>query len=122
MWGAARAAVDSNTGHLLARLGDHAEAEHHHARAARYYASTDHQRITALSLAAEGHAQYAQGHIEHACTTWHRALDTMTGIHSQRTRQAAAAMRTGLNQPRHQHTHTAHNLNHRLRTWLHDGS
>ena len=40
--------------------------------------------------------QAKQGSIEEACTTWSRALDSMDGVRSGRTRQVAVDMRATL--------------------------
>lgn len=55
-------------------------------RRGRYCGGSGHQRIAALSTAAQGHAQFTQGHIEQACATWGRALDGVTGVRSTHTR------------------------------------
>ncbi|WKK24138.1 hypothetical protein QZH56_36800 [Streptomyces olivoreticuli] len=120
MWGAAAAAVDSHTAAILTRLGDHAGAETHWASAARHYRGTEHQRIAALSTAAEGRAQCAQGHVERACATWGRALDGMTGIRSTRTRQAVITLRADLARLRRRGARSAQALDDRARVWLHE--
>ncbi|WP_330335604.1 hypothetical protein OHS33_38885 (plasmid) [Streptomyces sp. NBC_00536] len=118
MWGMPLATVDSHTAKICTRLGDHAAAEAHHAGARKRYASTEHQRIAALSAAAEGGAQLKQGQIEAACATWDRALDTMTGIRSSRTVKSVRSMRTDLAPFRARGARSALELDERARTWL----
>ncbi|MGW0562918.1 hypothetical protein ACWDZ4_20420 [Streptomyces sp. NPDC003016] len=118
LWGAPAATVDSHTAKIHARIGDHVAAEQHHAHARKRYSSTTHQRIAALSAAAEGHAQLQQGQIEAACATWDRALDTMTGIRSSRTRKAVQSMRSDLGRFRTRGARPALELDERARTWL----
>ncbi|WP_260867994.1 hypothetical protein [Streptomyces sp. SAJ15] len=120
MWGAAPATVDSHTAKILQRLGDHSAAEKHHGEAAARYGDTAHQRIKALSIAAQGQMQCAQGHIDAACHTWHRALDAMEGVRSARTRKAVQAMRTDLARFRRRGARPAAELDERARTWLRD--
>ncbi|WP_328965712.1 hypothetical protein [Streptomyces virginiae] len=118
MWGTPKATVDSHTAKIYARLGDYAAAEVHHAGARKRYASTEHQRIAALSAAAEGGAQLKQGQIEAACATWDKALDTMTGIRSSRTVKSVRAMRADLAPFRTRGARSALELDERARTWL----
>lgn len=118
LWGAPSATVDSHTAKIYARVGDHATAEAHHAGARKRYGSTAHQRIAALSAAAEGHAQLHQGQIEAACVTWDKAMDTMTGIRSSRTRKSVQSMRSDLAPFRSRGARPALELDERARTWL----
>jgi tetratricopeptide (TPR) repeat protein len=118
LWGAPKATVDSHTAKIHDTLGDHAAAEAHYAQARRRYSPTEHQRIAALSAAAEGHTQIRQGQIERACTTWTAALDAMTGIRSSRTRKAVKSMRTDLAQFRARSARPALELDERARLWL----
>ncbi|WP_367141086.1 MULTISPECIES: hypothetical protein [Streptomyces] len=122
MWGAAAATVDSHTAAILTQAGDHAQAEAHWASAARYYAGTEHQRVAALSTAAQGRAQCAQGHVEQACATWGRALDGMTGVRSTRTRQAVIGLRADLARLRGRGVRSVQALDDRARSWLRDAS
>ncbi|MGI5484951.1 hypothetical protein [Streptomyces lavendofoliae] len=118
LWGAPIATVSSHTAKIYARIGDHAAAEAHHASARKRYGPTPHQRIAALSAAAEGHAQLRQGQIEAACVTWDKALDTMTGIRSLRTKKAVQSMRADLAPFRTRGARPAQELDERARTWL----
>ncbi|MGP3954276.1 hypothetical protein [Streptomyces sp. 7N604] len=118
LWGAPSATVDSHTAKIYARVGDHPAAEAHHADARKRYGPTAHQRIAALSAAAEGHAQLQQGKIEAACMTWKKALDTMTGIRSSRTRKSVQSMRSDLDQFRSHGARPALEFDERARTWL----
>lgn len=118
MWGAAAGTVDSHTAQILTRLGDHGEAERYHAAAARRYSGTEHQRITALSTAAEGRAQCVQGHVEQACATWGRALDAMTGVRSARARKAVGTMRGDLARFAGRRVRAVRELDERARVWL----
>ncbi|MFE3015725.1 hypothetical protein [Streptomyces sp. NPDC059256] len=118
MWGAASANVASQTAKILDSIGDFRGAERHHANARRRYSGTEHQRIAALSAAAEGHSQYQQGQVERACATWGQALDTMTGIRSTRTLKAVHAMRSAVNQVKDRAVRPALDLDERAHTWL----
>ncbi|WP_189132226.1 hypothetical protein [Wenjunlia tyrosinilytica] len=118
LWGAPSATVDSHTAKIYARVGDHAAAEAHYAGARKRYGSTAHQRIAALSAAAEGRAQLKQGQIEAACVTWGKALDTMTGIRSARARKSVQSMRSDLAPFRSRGARSALELDERARTWL----
>ncbi|MYZ37907.1 MULTISPECIES: hypothetical protein [unclassified Streptomyces] len=118
MWGAPSATVAAHTAKIHERLGDHAAAERYHASARKHYGSTQHQRIAALSAAAEGHAQLRQGQIERACETWGLALDAMSGIRSSRTRKAVRSIRADLGRFRARGARPALELDERARTWL----
>ncbi|MFB7270657.1 hypothetical protein [Streptomyces sp. NPDC056244] len=122
LWGAPSATVDAHTAKIHERLGDHAAAEAHHASARKRYGSTKHQRIAALSAAAEGHAQLRQGQIERACGTWGQALDSMTGIRSSRTRKAVRSIRADLARFQARGARPALELDERARTWLHQAA
>lgn len=118
MWGHPSATVASHTAKIMKSVGDHAGAERHHAAARRRYGSDNHLRISALSAAAEGEAQCAQGQVELACETWTRALDAMTGIRSSRTTKAVAGMRSSLTTFRARGARPAQELDERARQWL----
>ncbi|WP_405642355.1 hypothetical protein [Streptomyces uncialis] len=95
-----------------------ARTERHHARARLRYAGTAHQRIGALSAAAEGQAQADQGQIEAACATWTATLDTMRGIRSRRIVKAVKGMRTGIRPARARGSRAAQALDERARLYL----
>jgi hypothetical protein len=53
-------------------------------------------RTHAVTLGYLGESQAQLGNVEQACATWSRALDTMEGVRSGRTRQVAANIRAVL--------------------------
>ncbi|MGW4032453.1 hypothetical protein ACWEFL_24605 [Streptomyces sp. NPDC004838] len=118
LWGAPAATINSHMAKINTRAGNHPAAEAHHANARRRYGATPHQRIAALSAAAEGHAQLRQGKIDQACGTWHAALDTMAGIRSSRTREAVRSMRTDLARFRARGSRQALEFEERAKVWL----
>lgn len=117
-WGAAAATVDSHTAKIMATVGDHRAAERHYARARLRYTGTEHQRIAALSAAAEGRAQADQGQIEAACETWTAALDSMRGIRSRRIVKAVEGMRAEITAARVRGSRAARTLDERTRLYL----
>ncbi|GAA2919321.1 MULTISPECIES: hypothetical protein [Streptomyces] len=120
MWGHPTATVDSHTAAINTQVGNYMAAEQHHAAARQHYGNTEHQRIAALSAAAEGHAQLSQGQIERACHTWDHALDAMTGIRSKRAAKSVQAIRADLTSFRKRGVRQAAELDERARLWLHE--
>lgn len=118
MWGSATATVASNTAKVLTTVGDFKAAESFHATAANRYSGTEHRRIRALSLAAAGRMQSAQGHVEQACGTWSTALDLLEGVRSQRALEAVKKMRTDLARFRRRGVRSADELDVRARQWV----
>jgi tetratricopeptide (TPR) repeat protein len=118
LWGSARACVNSHTAKTLNRVGDHAAAERYYGAAARARPGADQQRITGLELAAQGDEQAAQGHVEHACVTWGRALTSLDGVRSARAARAVSRMRRSVGPWLRRGVRTAADLDERARFWL----
>ncbi|SBW22516.1 hypothetical protein FDG2_2760 [Candidatus Protofrankia californiensis] len=75
-------------------------------------------RTHAVTLGYLGAAQARQGNIEEACATWSRALDTMDGIQSGRTRKVVSEMRSALSPIRRRGITAASELDARAATYL----
>lgn len=116
LWGAARATVSSHTAKTFRALGDHANAERHYAESARRRPDGT-QRITALTVAAEGREQVLQGHVEQACDTWGRSLDLLGGVRSARAAEEVAGMRRHLRSLEGRGVRAAAVLDERARSW-----
>jgi hypothetical protein len=116
LWGAPRATVSSHTAKAFRALGDHANAERHYAASARRRPDGT-QRITALTLAAQGREQALQGHLEQACGTWGEALDLFGGVRSARVAEEVAGMRRRLSQFEARGVRAAAELDERARAW-----
>lgn len=117
LWGSARACVSSHTAKTMRRLGDHAAAERHYAAAARSRPGAQYQRITALTVAAQGREQAALGHVEQACGTWGRALEMLEGVRSARASEAVSGMRSTLRPVLRRGSRIAGALDERARAW-----
>ncbi|MFE2292294.1 hypothetical protein [Streptomyces sp. NPDC059452] len=118
--GKPRAAVDTHAAKIFRALRDHPNAEKQYAAAARSYGSANGgalSRITALSLAAQGREQAAQGHLEMACRTWERAVGGFEGVHSDRAVKQVAGIRRRLAVFEHRGVGAAAQLDERARTW-----
>nr|BEK71380.1 Tat pathway signal protein [Kitasatospora purpeofusca] len=89
------AALAHETGLTLRTLGDLPGAEKELRRSVRTRA-LPYARTHAVTIGYLGAVQAQGGRVEEACTTWHLALDAMTGIRSDRTagvvRQMLAAL------------------------------
>ncbi|MFE7131198.1 helix-turn-helix domain-containing protein [Streptomyces sp. NPDC057638] len=120
LWGPALSTVNTHRAMIAERLGDWAAAERHYHDVERRLSDVDYRVYAALTAASQARAQYRQGHLEAACTTWHRSLTTMTGTRSTRTTKAVHAMRATLAPVAARGSHTARELDDRARTWLHD--
>jgi len=116
-WGPPAASVYSRTAKVYETLGDYHAAAEQYTRAAASRPDT-HARIVALDLMASAELHVNQGSIEHACTTWHQALDHLDGVVSQRTRKAITNMRTNLTRYRTRGLRCATNLDERARHYL----
>jgi hypothetical protein len=117
LWGGTRATVASHTAKTARALGDHATAEKHFAASARARGGGDRQRIAALTAAAQGREQAAQGHLEQACDTWSRSLDLMTGVRSARAAKEVGGIRRQLRSFEHRGVRPAADLDERARAW-----
>lgn len=119
LWGAPRATVASHTAKTFRELRDHANAERHYALSARSRGNggREHQRITALTLAAQGREQAAQGHLEQACTTWGHSLDMFTGVRSHRAKSEVTGIRRRLKVFDRRGIKAAADLDERARSW-----
>lgn len=119
LWGSARATVSSHTGKTFRELGDHRNAERHYEASARNRQrdGSGYQRITALTLAAQGHEQAAQGHVEAACGTWSKSLDLFGGVRSARAVKQVAGIRRQLKVFEQRGVRAASELDERARDW-----
>ncbi|WP_431954900.1 hypothetical protein [Actinacidiphila sp. bgisy167] len=116
-WGSPQATVASHTAKTFHALGDHANAERHFAASARQRPGTGNERIAALTLAAQGREQAAQGHVEAACGTWGKALDLLNGVRSARAVDEVAGIRRQLGVFGRRGVRLAHDLDERARVW-----
>ncbi|MEU5158424.1 hypothetical protein AB0G74_02245 [Streptomyces sp. NPDC020875] len=122
-WGFPASTVDYHRAAINVRIGDHSAAEAHYAAARRRWSTAHHQRVAALSATFEGHAQLSQGRIEQACSTWHGALDAMTGVRSYQIVKAVRSMRSDLARFHARGVRPAAELDERARVWLrHEGA
>ncbi|SFJ73591.1 hypothetical protein [Streptomyces pini] len=112
-----RGACTGHTAKTFHTLGDHANAERHYATSARSRIDAKHQRITALTLAAQGSEQAAQGHVEAACDTWGRSLDLLGGVRSARAVDAVGGIRRRLGVFHRRGVTAAADLDERARSW-----
>ncbi|OKI35066.1 hypothetical protein A6A29_16750 [Streptomyces sp. TSRI0281] len=118
--GKPRAAVDTHAAKIFRALRDHPNAEKQYAAAARSYGSANGgglSRITALSLAAQGREQAAQGHLEMACRTWERAVSGFEGVYSDRAVKQVAGIRRQLAIFERRGVSAALQLDEQARTW-----
>lgn len=90
------AGLAHETARTLALLGDTKRAVAEFRRSVRTRNGTAFRRTHAVTLGLLGSVHAAGGAIEEACATWTRALDSMDGIHSGRTRQTVVDMRRAL--------------------------
>ncbi|MET9296198.1 hypothetical protein [Streptomyces sp. NPDC003077] len=95
-WGPIGPTVHNRTAKALSALGDPRNAAQYYARAAAGRPADTYGRIIALNLADQAKSEAAQGSIEQACVTWHRALDHMDGIASARISKVLAGLRRDL--------------------------
>lgn len=117
LWGSSRACVSSHSAKTMVALGDHIAAERHYAAAARARPAPEYQRITALTIAAQGREQARQGHVEQACSTWGRALDMLAGVRSARAVDSVAGMRRTLRPVLRRGARIAAELDEQARSW-----
>ncbi|WP_228718563.1 hypothetical protein [Kitasatospora acidiphila] len=102
----------------LREAGERKRAEEQYARAAVGRPAETYARIFALDLVAQGCMQHSQGHLEQACSTWHRSIDSMGGVRSERTRKAVVSIRHSLAAVRSRGVRTAQDLDERARVFL----
>lgn len=119
LWGSPRATVASHTAKTFHELGDHTNAERHYGVSARSRSGDgrEHQRITALTLAAQGREQAAQGHLEQACSTWGKSLDMLTGVRSARATREVNGIRRQVKVFERRGVKAAAQLDERARAW-----
>ncbi|PSK58014.1 55.5 kDa and 49.5 kDa sporulation protein [Streptomyces sp. 111WW2] len=119
LWGSPRATVASHTAKTFHALRDHANAERHYAVSARSRpgAGRQQQRITALTLAAQGREQSAQGRLEEACKTWSTSLDLFGGVRSARAADEVRSIRRQLTVFDRRGVKAAVDLDERARAW-----
>ncbi|GLF97803.1 hypothetical protein [Streptomyces yaizuensis] len=118
VWGPPAATVHSRTAKVFETLGDRPNAARQYATAAASRPGTTYARIIALDLVAQAEQQAKQGSIEQACATWTRAIDTMDGVRSARTRKAVRSLRGDLNVYRARGLRCATELDERARLFL----
>ncbi|MBU3865381.1 hypothetical protein KN815_15270 [Streptomyces sp. 4503] len=118
VWGPPAATVHSRTAKVFETLGDRTNAARQYATAAASRPGTTYARIIALDLVAQAEQQAKQGSIEQACTTWGRAIDTMTGVKSTRTLKAIRSLRSDLRPYRARGVRAAAELDERARVFL----
>lgn len=118
VWGPPAATVYSRTAKVFETLGDRPNAAHQYATAAVSRPGATYARIIALDLVAQAEQQAKQGSIEQACTTWGRAIDTMTGVKSTRTLKAVRSLRSDLRPYRTRGVRVAAELDERARVFL----
>ncbi|MEV4442849.1 hypothetical protein AB0K09_28315 [Streptomyces sp. NPDC049577] len=117
-WGPPAATVHSRTAKVFETLGDRPNAAKEYATAAASRPGATYARIIALDLVAQAEQQARQGGIEQACATWHRAIETMDGVRSARTRKAVRSMRADLRPYRARGLRCAAELDERARLFL----
>ncbi|GAB2622888.1 Tat pathway signal protein [Streptomyces capparidis] len=117
-WGPPPATVQARTAKTLKALGDHRGAARAYAAAAANRPPGAYARVTALNLSSQAEHELAQGHLDEACATWHRALDAMEGVRSARTRKTLRAVRTALHPYRTRGAANAAQLDDRARLIL----
>ena len=117
--GSPRAAVAIHAAKVFRNLSDHSMAERQYQTAGRSYGKHDGglSRITALSLAAQGGEQAAQGHLERACGTWGQALTSFDGVYSERAAKQVSGMRRQLAVFNRRGVRAAQELDERAHTW-----
>ncbi|MCZ7413025.1 helix-turn-helix domain-containing protein [Streptomyces sp. WMMC897] len=116
LWGSPRGTVASHTAKTFKALSDHRNAERHYAASARSRGA-GYERITALTLAAQGREQAAQGYIEQACGTWGRSVELLEGVRSARATKEVANIRSSLAGIRRRGVRAAVDLDERARVW-----
>lgn len=89
------ASLAHETACTLRDLGDLKAAEKEFKRSVRTR-GRPFARTHAVTLGYLGDVQVRQGQVDAACDTWNRALETMTGIQSGRTRDTVVQMRRAL--------------------------
>lgn len=112
-WGPAEATIRSRSAKVFSRLGDRKGAAENYAAAAAARPARTYSRIHALDLNAQAKVELSEGSIEQACVTWGRALDSMAGVHSVRTKKAVTAMRRSLSPFRNRGVRAAQELDER---------
>ncbi|MHC0430937.1 hypothetical protein ACX6XY_12205 [Streptomyces sp. O3] len=117
-WGPPAATVHSRTAKVFETLGDRPNSARSYATAAASRPGTTYARIIALDLVAQAEQQARQGHIEQACGTWDRAIDTMAGVKSARTLKAVRTLRSDLRPYRSRGVRCAAELDERARLFL----
>ncbi|MFI0743082.1 hypothetical protein ACH4PU_34165 [Streptomyces sp. NPDC021100] len=117
-WGPPAATVHSRTAKVFETVGDRPNAAKEYATAAASRPGATYARIIALDLVAQAEQQAQQGSFEQACATWHRAIETMDGVRSTRTRKAVRSMRSDLRPYRARGLRCAAELDERARLFL----
>lgn len=117
-WGPVEATVHSHTAKVFDKLRDQRRAAEEYAAAAAGRSASTYARIFALDLVVQAKMQHAQGHIEQACATWGRALDSMERVQSVRTRKAVVEMRRSLASVRARNIRPAQELDERAAAFL----
>ncbi|WP_280667068.1 MULTISPECIES: Tat pathway signal protein [unclassified Kitasatospora] len=111
------ASLAHETACTLRDLGDLKGAEAEFERSVRTR-PLPYARTHAVTLGYLGAVQVRQGHVDAACRTWNRALDSMAGIQSGRARDTVVQMRQALSPVRGRGGSTAAELDHRAMEFL----
>ncbi|MEV6670371.1 Tat pathway signal protein [Streptomyces sp. NPDC051162] len=112
------ASLAHETACALRDSGDVQGAEREFRRSVRTRKVAAFTRTHAVTLGYLGSVQLVQGNFEEARATWSRALDTMDGVRSGRTRRTAWDIRTGLSPFRRRGMREAAELDARARAYL----
>lgn len=115
------ASLAHETACTLRDIGDLDGAQREFRRSARTRKVATFTRTHAVTLGYLGAVQARQGSFEEACVTWSRALDTMTGIRSDRTRKVVGEMRATLSPIRRRGLAAAGELDSRAAIYLATG-
>ncbi|MGW8602425.1 Tat pathway signal protein [Streptomyces sp. NPDC055893] len=118
VWFFQEASLAHETARTLWALGDLDGALRQFRASARLRRADSFSRTHAVTLGYMGTVQAEQGNIDAACQTWSRALDSMDGVQSGRTREAALTMRTTLSPFRNRGIPSAAEVDERARVTL----
>lgn len=112
------ASLAHETACALRDLGDLPGAEREFQRSVRTRQAGPFARTHAVTLGYLGDVQVRRGHLDAAIATWTKALASMDGVHSGRTRDVLVQMRRSLSPVRQRGGTAAAELDDRARTLL----
>ncbi|MEU6935012.1 tetratricopeptide repeat protein [Streptomyces sp. NPDC046374] len=92
--GPVTATIASHTAKTLTAMRDHSAAERHYRTALAGRAPDSYQRGHALTMVNLGKSVAAQRRHEEAVRLWHRCIDVMDGLNSDRTKQEITTIKT----------------------------